>query len=129
MRRREFISLIGGGAATWPLAVHAQQAQMLVVGYLNATSRDAGEPNAAAFRRGPQEAGYAEGEATRGNARPETATLAARLIAVSAICGAALAAAVAPTAAQNFPDKPIRIIVAAAAGGPSDFPARLAAQI
>src|SRR5215510_4428137 len=68
-------------------------------------------------------------EATRGNARPETATLAARLIAASVTCGAALAAAVAPTAAQNFPDKPIRIIVAAAAGGPSDFPARLAAQI
>jgi tripartite-type tricarboxylate transporter receptor subunit TctC len=68
-------------------------------------------------------------DATRGNARPDIATLAARLIAVSVICGAALATAIAPAAAQNFPDKPIRIIVAAAAGGPSDFPARLAAQI
>jgi len=68
-------------------------------------------------------------DATRGNARPDIATLAARLIAVSVICGAALTTAIAPAAAQNFPDKPIRIIVAAAAGGPSDFPARLAAQI
>src|SRR5262245_18196523 len=68
-------------------------------------------------------------DATRGNARPHIATLAARLIAVSVIWGAALTTAIAPAAAQNFPDKPIRIIVAAAAGGPSDFPARLAAQI
>ena len=68
-------------------------------------------------------------DAKRKHARLQTTALAARLFAASIICGAALAAAIAPTTAQNYPDKPIRIIVAAAAGGPSDFPARLAAQI
>ena len=63
------------------------------------------------------------------DARPQAATLAVRLLGASIVCGAALAAAVAPTTAQNYPDKPIRIIVAAAAGGPTDVPARLASQI
>ena len=62
MRRREFISLIGGAAATWPLAVHAQQAAVPVVGYLSAASPDEGEPRAAAFRRGLQETGYIVGQ-------------------------------------------------------------------
>ena len=68
-------------------------------------------------------------DAKRKHARLQTTALAARLFAASIIIGAALVAAIAPTTAQNYPDKPIRIIVAAAAGGPSDFPARLAAQI
>jgi tripartite-type tricarboxylate transporter receptor subunit TctC len=58
-------------------------------------------------------------------ARRLTAAIAIRTAVVSAICGAAIATAT----AQNFPDRPIRIIVAAAAGGPTDLPARLASQI
>jgi putative ABC transport system substrate-binding protein len=61
MRRREFIILVGG-AALWPLVASTQQAQMPVVGYLSAASPDAGEPLAAAFRRGLQEAGYVVGQ-------------------------------------------------------------------
>jgi ABC-type uncharacterized transport system substrate-binding protein len=62
MRRREFITLIGGAAATWPLVVHAQRAAMPVVGYLSAATPNEGEPLAAAFRRGLQEAGYVVGQ-------------------------------------------------------------------
>jgi len=62
MRRREFISLIGSAAATWPLAALAQQVAMPVVGYLSSYSPEEGESRAAAFRRGLQEAGYVVGQ-------------------------------------------------------------------
>jgi len=62
MRRREFISLIGGVAATWPLAVQAQQSATPVVGYLDSRTHDEGESRAAAFRRGLQESGYIDGQ-------------------------------------------------------------------
>jgi len=62
MHRRDFIKVVAGSAATWPLAARAQQTAMPVVGYLSANSPDAGEVRAAAFRRGLQEAGYVVGQ-------------------------------------------------------------------
>src|SRR6516225_527188 len=63
MRRREFISLIGGVAATWPLAVRAQQPALPVVGLLR--GREAQELNTAAFRRGLSDSGYTDGNNVR----------------------------------------------------------------
>lgn len=61
MRRREFISLLGGLAAI-PLAARAQQAAIPLVGYLSASSPGDGEARAAAFRRGLKESGYIDGQ-------------------------------------------------------------------
>jgi putative ABC transport system substrate-binding protein len=61
MRRREFIGLLGGVAATWPLVAHAQQAAVPVVGYLGDISPEARRDRLDAFRKGLAEVGYVEG--------------------------------------------------------------------
>ena len=89
MRRRDFITLLGGAAATWPLAARAQQAERmrrvgLLMGYPEGDAE--GQANLAAFRRGLQELGWTEGRNIRidvrwGAADPDKArTLAKELV-------------------------------------------------
>jgi ABC-type uncharacterized transport system substrate-binding protein len=60
MRRRDFFTLLGGAAASWPRAAHAQQ-PMPVIGYLSNGTRDSDVVYLAAFRQGLGETGYVEG--------------------------------------------------------------------
>jgi putative ABC transport system substrate-binding protein len=62
MRRREFITLLGGAATAWPLAARAQQPALPVVGLVSGGAADASARNVAAFRKGLGESGTIEGQ-------------------------------------------------------------------
>ena len=113
MQRREFISLLGGAAAVWPLTVFAQQPALPVIGFLNGASPKELESRVVAFRDGLAEKGYVEGRSVAIEYRwglgqyerlPEMAVdLVRRRVAVIAATGGVPSARAARAATSEIP--------------------------
>jgi putative ABC transport system substrate-binding protein len=134
MRRREFITLLGGGAVAWPLAASAQQASMPVIGFLHPQSPEGFVEPMRKLREGLKETGYSEGENLRieyrwaNNEMERLPTLAAELVrrrvAVIVTTGGSqsvLAAKAATTAIPivfNIADDPVNLGIVASLARP-----------